>query len=104
MLKEAKRPLLGPGCTPLDVLGFTNVPLHKGEKRMQEDVYVIRGLHSALLSKTTSVDLITLTGCRFQNRMTTEVTEGLEGVVCHMDDVFIWGAHRENMITAFMQC
>ena len=27
----------------------------------------------------------------FQNRMVTEVTEGLEGVVCHMDDVLVWG-------------
>lgn len=28
----------------------------------------------------------------FQNRMVTEVTESLEGVVCHMDDVLIWGS------------
>ncbi|KAJ8332638.1 hypothetical protein SKAU_G00424270 [Synaphobranchus kaupii] len=27
----------------------------------------------------------------FQNRMVTEVTAGLEGVVCHMDDILIWG-------------
>ena len=32
----------------------------------------------------------------FQNRMVTEVTEGLEGVVCHMDDVLIWGATQEE--------
>lgn len=28
--------------------------------------------------------------------MTTEVTEGLEGVVCHMDDVLIWGRSQEE--------
>ena len=28
--------------------------------------------------------------------MVTEVTEGLEGVVCHMDDVLIWGATQEE--------
>jgi len=27
----------------------------------------------------------------FQNMMVTEVTAGLEGVVCHMDDLLIWG-------------
>ncbi|XP_060798261.1 uncharacterized protein K02A2.6-like [Neoarius graeffei] len=27
----------------------------------------------------------------FQNRMVTEVTDGLQGVVCHMDDVLVWG-------------
>ncbi|XP_051905587.1 uncharacterized protein K02A2.6-like [Hippocampus zosterae] len=32
----------------------------------------------------------------FQNRMATEVTEGLEGVVCHMDDVLIWGRTQEE--------
>lgn len=30
----------------------------------------------------------------FQNRMVTEVTEGLEGVACHMDDVLIWGSSQ----------
>ena len=32
----------------------------------------------------------------FQNRMVTEVTAGLEGVVCHMDDMLIWGATKEQ--------
>ncbi|KAI3375322.1 hypothetical protein L3Q82_021813 [Scortum barcoo] len=32
----------------------------------------------------------------FQNRMVTEVTAGLEGVVCHMDDILIWGATKEQ--------
>lgn len=30
----------------------------------------------------------------FQNMMVTEVTSGLEGVVCHMDDLLIWGATK----------
>lgn len=32
----------------------------------------------------------------FLNRMTTEVTEGLEGVVCHMDNVLVWGRTQEE--------
>ena len=28
--------------------------------------------------------------------MVTEVTAGLEGVVCHMDDMLIWGATKEQ--------
>lgn len=28
----------------------------------------------------------------FQNQMATEVTEGLEGVICHMDDLLVWGS------------
>ncbi|KAI3374568.1 hypothetical protein L3Q82_021135, partial [Scortum barcoo] len=36
----------------------------------------------------------------FQNRMVTEVTAGIEGVVCHMDDILIWGATKEQHDTA----
>ena len=32
----------------------------------------------------------------FQNRMVTQVTEGLEGVVCHMDDLLVWGSTQEQ--------
>ncbi|XP_062399854.1 uncharacterized protein K02A2.6-like [Sardina pilchardus] len=32
----------------------------------------------------------------FQNRMTSEVTAGLDGVVCHVDDILIWGATMEQ--------
>lgn len=32
----------------------------------------------------------------FQNRMTSEVTAGLDGVVCHVDDILIWGATKEE--------
>jgi len=32
----------------------------------------------------------------FQNRIATEVTEGLEGTVCHIDDVLVWGKTREE--------
>lgn len=32
----------------------------------------------------------------FQNRMATEVTDGLQGVVCHMDDVLVWGRTQEE--------
>ncbi|KAK7878780.1 hypothetical protein WMY93_030940 [Mugilogobius chulae] len=32
----------------------------------------------------------------FQNMMVTEVTAGLVGVVCHMDDILVWGSTREE--------
>lgn len=32
----------------------------------------------------------------FQNMMVTEVTAGLEGVVCHMDDILVWGSTKEQ--------
>lgn len=32
----------------------------------------------------------------FQNMMVTEVTAGLAGVVCHMDDILVWGSTREE--------
>uniref|UniRef100_A0A8C6MI96 ribonuclease H n=1 Tax=Nothobranchius furzeri TaxID=105023 RepID=A0A8C6MI96_NOTFU len=32
----------------------------------------------------------------FQNRMATELTEGLEGVVCPMDGVLMWGRTQEE--------
>eukprot|EP00064_Thunnus_orientalis_P001819 superscaffoldBa00000125_g1822 len=32
----------------------------------------------------------------FQDRMVTEVTAGLEGVVCYMDDTLIWGTTKEQ--------
>ncbi|KAJ8375234.1 hypothetical protein SKAU_G00058140 [Synaphobranchus kaupii] len=50
-LRPVRRPLLGPGRTPLDMLGFTNITLRKRAKQKQEDVYVVRGLHTALLSR-----------------------------------------------------
>ncbi|KAL2098368.1 hypothetical protein ACEWY4_007575 [Coilia grayii] len=41
----------------------------------------------------------------FQNRM-VKVTEGLEGVICHMDDVLIWGsmqAEHDARVHAVLQ-
>lgn len=32
----------------------------------------------------------------FQNRMVKDVPNGLEGVVCHMDDVLVWGRTQEE--------
>lgn len=32
----------------------------------------------------------------FQNMMVTEVIAGLEGVVCHKDDILLWGATNEQ--------
>ncbi len=32
----------------------------------------------------------------FQRMMTTEVTGGLEGVLCHMDDILVWGQTQDE--------
>ena len=32
----------------------------------------------------------------FQRMMVTEVTSGLEGVLCHMDDILVWGKTQEE--------
>lgn len=32
----------------------------------------------------------------FQNCMVPDVTEGLYGVVCHIDDVLVWGRSQEE--------
>lgn len=50
-LKDATRPLLGPGQVPLDVVGVTSLLLKRGEKQSEEDVYIIRNLHTALLGR-----------------------------------------------------
>ncbi|KAJ8377185.1 hypothetical protein SKAU_G00077650 [Synaphobranchus kaupii] len=37
-----------------------------------------------------------LAGATIFSKMVTEVTEGLEGVVCHIDDVLVWGRTQEE--------
>uniref|UniRef100_A0A1A8CXN4 Gypsy retrotransposon integrase-like protein 1 n=1 Tax=Nothobranchius kadleci TaxID=1051664 RepID=A0A1A8CXN4_NOTKA len=56
-LCEPDRPLFGPGGTPLDVLGMSRETICKGEQEIQENVYVIKNLHIALLSRPASVKL-----------------------------------------------
>ncbi|XP_061127410.1 uncharacterized protein K02A2.6-like [Syngnathus typhle] len=56
-LCKPDRPLIGPGGTPLNVLGMCKETLCKGEQKIQENVYVIRDLHMALLSRPASVKL-----------------------------------------------
>ncbi|KAL7839528.1 hypothetical protein SRHO_G00261860 [Serrasalmus rhombeus] len=74
VLNYAARPLLGPGWIPLDVV--TSLLLKRGEKRLPFG--------------------ITCAQEHFQNRMATEVTDDLEGIVCHMDDVLVWGRNQEE--------
>ncbi|KAJ8380841.1 hypothetical protein SKAU_G00016190 [Synaphobranchus kaupii] len=50
-LQTATKPLLGPGCAPLDVIGVTKLPQQKGDKQSLEVVYVIKSLHTALLGR-----------------------------------------------------
>lgn len=56
-LCKPDRPLFGPGGTPLHVLGMCRETLCKGEQVIQENVYVIKDLHIALLSRPASVKL-----------------------------------------------
>lgn len=40
----------------------------------------------------------------FQNRMEMEVTDGLEGVAYHMDDVLVQAGLKKSMIAFYMLC
>lgn len=54
---KPRKPLLGPGNSPLDVAGFVGMLLRKGEEEMKDDVYVVRHLQKALLGRPASVTL-----------------------------------------------
>lgn len=56
-LQKPRKPLLGPGNSPLDVAGFVGMLLRKGKREMKEDVYVVRHLQKALLRRPASVTL-----------------------------------------------
>lgn len=56
-LTDTDRSLFGPGGTPLSVIGKYTESLCKGQQVIQEDVYVIRDLNTALLSRPASVKL-----------------------------------------------
>lgn len=60
-LQSVTKPLLGPGCSPLSVIGVSNLLLLKGDKQILEDVYVVKGLHSPLLGRPaiTKLGLVT---------------------------------------------
>uniref|UniRef100_A0A3B3CEF0 Gypsy retrotransposon integrase-like protein 1 n=1 Tax=Oryzias melastigma TaxID=30732 RepID=A0A3B3CEF0_ORYME len=50
-LQKSTKPLLGPGRKPLNVLGYTELNLQKGEKEAKEVVYILKHLHTALLGR-----------------------------------------------------
>jgi len=56
-LRKPDRPLFGPGGTLLNVLGMCRETLCKGEEEIEENVYFIKDLHIALLSRPASVKL-----------------------------------------------
>lgn len=60
-LQRATKPLLGPGCSPLNVIGVSNMLLQKGDKHTLEEVYVVKRLHLALLGRPaiTKLGLVT---------------------------------------------
>lgn len=56
-LAESDRPLLGPGDNPLSVLGRYMETLCRGDQIIKEVIYVIKDLHTALLSRPASARL-----------------------------------------------
>ncbi len=50
-LRDATRPLLGPGKIPLDVVGVARLLLKRGGRQAEDEVYIIRNLHTALLGR-----------------------------------------------------
>lgn len=50
-LAQTDKPLFGPGGGCLSVAGVTKETLKKGEHTCQEDLYVVRGLHTPLLGR-----------------------------------------------------
>ncbi len=67
-LQRVTKPLLGPGCSPLNVIGVSNMLLQKGDKHTLEEVYVVKRLHLALLGRPAITKL---------------------GLVTHFDDISI---------------
>ncbi|KAK0136800.1 hypothetical protein N1851_027011 [Merluccius polli] len=57
MLRKATKPLLGPGRSPLDVVGVARLILRRGEKEEREDVYIAHHVHTALLGRAVSCRL-----------------------------------------------
>lgn len=49
VLQQPEKALLGPGRTPLDVIGFTMLQLRYGKKQMTEKVYIVKNLSTPLL-------------------------------------------------------
>ncbi len=72
-------------------MGFWQIPLTKDSAKLTTfitpfECFFFKRLPFAIASAPE----------HFQNRMVTEVTEGLEGVVCHIDDVLVWGRTQEE--------
>ncbi|XP_034075852.1 uncharacterized protein K02A2.6-like [Gymnodraco acuticeps] len=72
-------------------MGFWQIPLIKGSAKYTTFITPFGRYHFNRLPFG-----IASAPEHFQNRMTTEVTEGLEGVFCHMDDVLVWGQTQEE--------
>ena len=56
-LTPGKKALFGPGRVPLSVVGVAREVLKSGDKRTTEDIYVVKHLNTALLSRPASVSL-----------------------------------------------
>lgn len=50
-LAQTDKPLFGPGGSRLSVVGVAKESLKKGERTVQEDLYVVRDLHTPLLGR-----------------------------------------------------
>ncbi|KAL7846654.1 hypothetical protein SRHO_G00216340 [Serrasalmus rhombeus] len=56
-LTPGNKVLFGPGHVPLPVVGVTREVLHSGDKHTTEDLYIVKHLNTALLSRPASVNL-----------------------------------------------
>lgn len=56
-LKKATKPLLGPGRSPLEVVGVARLLLRRGKRKEMETVYIARHVHTALLERSVSCRL-----------------------------------------------
>lgn len=54
-LRKSDRPLIGPGGTLLQVLDVYPESISKGKHTIQENVYVVRDLYTALISRSANV-------------------------------------------------
>lgn len=50
-LTQTEKPLFGPGGSPLTVIGVAKESLKKGDRTVQEDLYVVHDLYTPLLGR-----------------------------------------------------
>ena len=72
-------------------MGFWQVPLSKDSAPLNNFIapFVRWNLNRLVFDIASAPE-------HFQNMMVTEATAGLQGVVCHMADILLWGTTKEQ--------